>query len=248
MLLRSAGVAIGIVVPGLAARFLLPDPAGDLAGGVLYAVLVTLIVDFALRPVRPLVVAVIAFGCCALIEFTQLAGVASDLASVFPPAALVLGTGYSAVDLAAYAIGALTGAAVLPPLLGRNGRKGAITVSGPPLTFRIRLGVAIFFGAATAGLGGILFLRAAAAKDGYGAGCRMSGPAPRTLSPEAEVTGGFSWWPVGRSCLWTDTGQGTVLSLPESFVPTVVIYGLIILAVSGAAAAVFAAHRHRRAR
>ena len=57
-------------------------------------------------------VAAAAFLVCAAIELFQLTGVPAQLAQEWPPIAWVLGVGFSAADLVAYAVGAVAAALV----------------------------------------------------------------------------------------------------------------------------------------
>ncbi|WP_130449745.1 DUF2809 domain-containing protein [Zhihengliuella halotolerans] len=110
LLLAAAGLC---VVPlGLAARFLLEGGAGNVAGGVLYAVLIYLLVAFVAPGWRPLRAAVVAACLCFAVELFQLTPVPGNLAEIFPPIALVLGTTFVVADLPAYAAGAAAVAAV----------------------------------------------------------------------------------------------------------------------------------------
>ena len=109
------GIAIAgavVTVVGLVVHASVAGPAGDVGGGVLYAVLVYLGALFVAPRIRPLVAAAVAFGLCALIEFAQLTGVPAALAQWFPPIRLVLGTTFVSTDLLAYLAGVIVVAAV----------------------------------------------------------------------------------------------------------------------------------------
>ncbi|MFL4475816.1 DUF2809 domain-containing protein [Paeniglutamicibacter sp. MACA_103] len=94
-----------VIALGLAARFLGAGLPADLAGGVLYAVLVYVLLTF-LRPrASAWSNAAIALVLCVLVELLQLTGIPADLARAFWPVRLVLGTGFAPLDLPAYAIG-----------------------------------------------------------------------------------------------------------------------------------------------
>lgn len=110
--LLLAGAGLCVVPLGLASRFLLDGGAGDAAGGVLYAVLIYLLVAFAAPRWRPLRVAAVAACLCFAVELFQLTPVPGNLAEIFPPIALVLGTTFVAADLPAYAAGAVAAAAL----------------------------------------------------------------------------------------------------------------------------------------
>lgn len=113
-----AGLALATLGAGLAVRFALGGIAGDLLGGVLYAVLVFLLVTAAswlLRPSRPSRwwrIALLSAVLCGAVELLQLTGLPGQWAAVFPPARLVFGTTFSALDLVAYAAGAALAGAV----------------------------------------------------------------------------------------------------------------------------------------
>ncbi|GHD13959.1 ribosomal maturation YjgA family protein [Zhihengliuella salsuginis] len=122
--LALAGAALCVVPLGLASRFLLSGAVGDVAGGALYAVLIYLIVAFVVPAWRPLRVAAVAAGLCFAVEVFQLTPVPGNLAEVFPPISLVLGTTFVAADLPAYAAGVLA-AALVDRLLARTSRQPA---------------------------------------------------------------------------------------------------------------------------
>lgn len=96
-----------VVVPlGLASRFLLGGWIGDGTGGMLYAVLVYLLVAFCAPGLHPATVAAAGWILCCGVELLQLTSIPQDLAAVFPPMRLLLGTTFVAWDLLAYAGGA----------------------------------------------------------------------------------------------------------------------------------------------
>ena len=116
--LAAAAWVLPVIFVGLASRFAGAGLAPDLAGGVLYAVLVYVL----LTVLRPRTArwsnASIALVFCVLIELLQLTAIPADLARVFGPIRLVLGTGFAALDLLAYAMGAAL-APGIDMLLGR---------------------------------------------------------------------------------------------------------------------------------
>ena len=99
-----AVAAVVVVAAGLAASRGDGLPA-DLAGGVLYAVLVQLLVLIAAPRARPAVAAAVALGACVAVELAQLTAVPAGLAAAWPPAAYGLGSTFVATDLLAYAGG-----------------------------------------------------------------------------------------------------------------------------------------------
>lgn len=126
-----AAAGAGVIVLGLAARFLFGGWFGDAAGGLLYAVLVYLLVAFVAPGLRPLVVAVLAGLLCGGVEFLQLTSMPRDLAAVFPPARLVLGTTFVATDLLAYVAGAAIVGVVDDQVQRRRTVPGRASVAGP---------------------------------------------------------------------------------------------------------------------
>lgn len=121
---RLAVAGVVVVAAGLAVHAVGgPGAAADVAGDVLYAVLVALIARFLAPRARPWAPAAVALAFCAAIELLQLTWIPGRAASAFPPAALVLGSGFDARDLAAYLLGVVLGAA-LAELLRRYPRRG----------------------------------------------------------------------------------------------------------------------------
>ncbi|MDT0166456.1 DUF2809 domain-containing protein [Actinotalea sp. AC32] len=109
---RLAVTAVVVVALGLATTAL-GGVVGDLVGGALYAVLVTVLLAIALPRLRALVLGGVALAVCVVVELLQLAGVAVALADAVPTLGsvvrLVLGSTFWAPDLAAYAVGAAAG-------------------------------------------------------------------------------------------------------------------------------------------
>jgi hypothetical protein len=116
-----------VVVCGLAASRL-PGPLGDVAGGVLYAVLVALGVALAAR--RRAVVIGVAFGLCTTVELLQVTGLPAIWVEAVPPLRYVVGTTFYAPDLLAYAAGAVLGA-VMAGAVGRRAESSS-GADGPP--------------------------------------------------------------------------------------------------------------------
>ena len=112
---RLAFAAAVVVLGGLrVSRF--DGVAADVAGGLLYAVLVVLLLAFVRPSARPSRVAAVGLGICVLVELAQLTGVPAALVAVVPPLRFVLGTTFWAWDLVAYAAGAALAALVLSAL------------------------------------------------------------------------------------------------------------------------------------
>lgn len=95
----------GVVVAGLALQLVRELPFADLAGTVLYAAAVHLVVCLVAPGVRAATVAGVALAVCVAIELLQLTPLPSALAAAFRPAALLLGTTFAWPDLLAYAVG-----------------------------------------------------------------------------------------------------------------------------------------------
>ncbi len=116
---RSAAACVPLLIAlGLASRFLGTGPVADAAGGVFYAVLIYVLLVL-LRPGAAMLSnALGALGFCVALELFQLTEIPLELASVFAPVRLVLGTTFVPLDLLAYAIGAAA-APIADLLLGR---------------------------------------------------------------------------------------------------------------------------------
>lgn len=99
--------ALAVIPLGLLLRSLPLGLVADLAGGVLYAALIYLLVACLAPRWRPATVALWAMSWCFAVELLQLSGLPADLARIFPPSRLVFGTGFSALDLVAYVPGVL---------------------------------------------------------------------------------------------------------------------------------------------
>lgn len=99
-----AAAAAVVVVTGLVVSRGAGLPA-DLAGGVLYAALVHLLVLLVAPRVRVLVASGTALGLCVAVELAQLTPLPAAVGAAWPPAAYVLGSTFVATDLLAYAGG-----------------------------------------------------------------------------------------------------------------------------------------------
>ncbi|MET1053565.1 MAG: DUF2809 domain-containing protein [Mycetocola sp.] len=118
-----AGAAVGVVGVGLLARQL-PGMVGDAAGGILYAVLVSLLVALVVPRCSAGTLGVVTFGVCAAIELLQLTGVPAVLGAAFPPVRLALGSTFVITDLVWAAVGA-GGAVVVDTAVRRLKRASA---------------------------------------------------------------------------------------------------------------------------
>jgi hypothetical protein len=97
---------VPIVVAGLPLRSV-PGLAGDVAGGILYAVLLFVLLAV-LMPAAPAVrIGTIAFSMCVVVELLQLTGIPAAAATLVPPIRYALGTTFVASDLVPYAGGTL---------------------------------------------------------------------------------------------------------------------------------------------
>ena len=110
LLLAAAAAAVTVV--GLVVSTTGSGPLADPAGDALYAALVYLVLAFCAPRARRGVLAATAFGLCALIELAQLTGLPATLVERWDPVRYLLGTTFNAVDLFAYAAGAVAGAVV----------------------------------------------------------------------------------------------------------------------------------------
>lgn len=103
---------------GLLVHATVDGPFGDAAGDALYAVLVYLLAAWLLPHSRMLRPAVVAVAICAGIELFQLTGFPRAWASVFPPSALLLGSGFDVRDIVVYTV-AISAAAIIDAALAR---------------------------------------------------------------------------------------------------------------------------------
>lgn len=106
--LRIVGVAVLVVAFGLLGRQL-PGLVGDVAGGVLYAVLLYLVFALVIPHARPLVLVAAVSIAGVGIELFQLTGIPAQVGAAFPPARLVLGSTFVPLDLLIAIVGAACG-------------------------------------------------------------------------------------------------------------------------------------------
>ncbi|WP_165314301.1 DUF2809 domain-containing protein [Agromyces protaetiae] len=128
MRLRAAACAVGCLVLGLALQVLDRSVAVDVAGSVLYVLLVGFIVVVAAPRPPPLAVAAIGFAVAALVELAQLTSIPAAIVDAVPVARLVFGSSFDPLDLVAYAAGAL----LLWPLARAIGSGGERTRGTTP--------------------------------------------------------------------------------------------------------------------
>ncbi|WP_311245939.1 DUF2809 domain-containing protein [Microbacterium sp. WCS2018Hpa-23] len=98
--------AVLVIVVGLAVHLIGSGPVADFAGDALYAVMIYLVIAIVFARVASWVVGAAAVVVCTLIEVFQLTGLPGVWAHAFWPVRLVLGAGFDARDLIAYAVGA----------------------------------------------------------------------------------------------------------------------------------------------
>ncbi|MBF4635679.1 DUF2809 domain-containing protein [Agreia pratensis] len=98
--------ACAVVATGLFVHALDGEVAAFVSDS-LYTVLVYLILRMVFVRARLVWPALAAFAFSAMIEVLQLSGLPEQWGNAFPPARLVLGASFSAMDLVAYALGAL---------------------------------------------------------------------------------------------------------------------------------------------
>lgn len=118
--LALLATAVATVAAGLTVHFLLAGPVADFAGDALYAVLVYLVIAFVQPRLPSVSTGAVALLLCAAVETFQLTGIPHDITERFPPAALLLGSTFSGLDLLAYALGAALAAAVDAALRSRS--------------------------------------------------------------------------------------------------------------------------------
>ena len=105
-----------IVAAGLAARFLLPDPVGDMIGGALYAGLIFLLCILVRPRARTITLMAVALAVTLGIELLQLTPWPAAATEAFWPSRLVLGTGFSTLDLVTGTVG-VVGSALIDGIL-----------------------------------------------------------------------------------------------------------------------------------
>lgn len=94
-----------VIVAGLAVHLLGSGPVADFAGDALYAVMIYLVIAAVFARAASWLIGTAAVVVCALIEVFQLTGLPGVWAEAFWPVRLVLGAGFDARDLIAYAVG-----------------------------------------------------------------------------------------------------------------------------------------------
>lgn len=112
--------AVLVIVVGLAVHLIGSGPVADFAGDALYAVMIYLAIAVVFARVASWIVGAAAVVVCTLIELFQLTGLPGVWAEAFWPVRLVLGAGFDARDLIAYAVG--TALATVCDLVTRRSR------------------------------------------------------------------------------------------------------------------------------
>jgi hypothetical protein len=106
--IACAAALVVVIAMGLGTRFALPpSPFADIAGDALYAVAAYLAVALIAPRLGSAWSAGIAIAWCVGVELLQLTGIPAGLGAVFPPARLVLGTGFDPRDLVVYTVAVL---------------------------------------------------------------------------------------------------------------------------------------------
>lgn len=105
-------VALDVIVFGLLVHYLLSGAFANFLADALYAVMIYLLIAVIWPKAKHLLVAACALGFSAGVELFQLTPLPAQLSEAFPPARLVLGTTFSAIDLLAYAVGVVVVLAV----------------------------------------------------------------------------------------------------------------------------------------
>ena len=98
--------AVLVVGAGLVTHIAGTGPIADFAGDALYAVMIYLVIAIAVPRAAFWLVGATVLVLCTLIECFQLTGLPALWAQTFWPVRLVLGVGFDARDLVAYAVGA----------------------------------------------------------------------------------------------------------------------------------------------
>ncbi|MGJ0389804.1 DUF2809 domain-containing protein [Microbacterium sp. CGR1] len=105
---RLLAAAVLVILAGLAVHVLGSGPVADFTGDALYAVMIYLVIAAVFARAACWVIGAVAVVVCTLIELFQLTGIPAGWAEAFWPVRLVLGAGFDARDLIAYAVGAIT--------------------------------------------------------------------------------------------------------------------------------------------
>lgn len=116
----GAGAAV-TVVAGLSVHAWATGAVADASGDALYPVLIYIIAAMIAPGISSVRIGSLALLFCVAVELFQLTGVPTGIADHFPPAALVLGSTFSALDLLCYAAGTAVITAV--DATARRGRR-----------------------------------------------------------------------------------------------------------------------------
>lgn len=101
----AAALLVATIALGLATHFALPDTAAsDIGGDALYTIAIYLAVALLAPRARPAMCAGVAIGWSFAVEVLQLTDLPASAAAIFPPARLVLGSGFDPRDLLVYAL------------------------------------------------------------------------------------------------------------------------------------------------
>lgn len=105
--LRVLAVLVVVVALGLVVTTQVPDPVGDLAGDLLYAVAGYAALVLAAPRLRPAVAGAVVLAWCWGVELLQATPVTAAVLDAVPAAVWVLGSTFAARDLLLYLVGAL---------------------------------------------------------------------------------------------------------------------------------------------
>lgn len=111
--LVAAGALALAIAAGLGIHLLArPSAWTDAAGDALYAVAAYLLVLVVAPRALPVAAAAVAAAWCLAVELLQLTGLPRAIGEAFPPARLVLGTGFDVRDLVVYVVAVALAAGV----------------------------------------------------------------------------------------------------------------------------------------
>ncbi|WP_194422038.1 DUF2809 domain-containing protein [Microbacterium abyssi] len=119
-----ACLAVLTVAAGLCVHRFGSGILGDVAGDALYATLIYLVVAFILPRRARSLCAALAIVFCSVIELLQLTDAPARMTGLFPPAVLVVGSGFDRRDLLVYAF-AVVFVMLLDALISRSLRRRA---------------------------------------------------------------------------------------------------------------------------
>lgn len=130
--------ALGVIVVGLSVHAVGRGSVADFAADALYAALAALLFAAAWPQRHPARSAALALLACTVVELLQLTGGPAALAAAVPPARLLFGTTFTAVDLVAYVVGvsAVLAIDMIAQRRPAPGRRAAETMTDPRVRAR----------------------------------------------------------------------------------------------------------------